>query len=139
MLTLIHRFASSPHAARAVLQEKLSRDHARILTIFGERMATCAVRSKSEVPLRDGLIALALAVGKDDDREVLAVLPLYGDASRHLGVDLSAPVADTASLIGGHSAQFMTAMHRPWAPEHVEEMGYVKGEDSDGFRYFRTW
>lgn len=116
-------------------------DNAAVLLAFAERTAALAVRTHSDASLHESLLALGLSmqVG-DDSREGLLVMPLPWHAAAAIRLDPAAVFERAAAALGGPAGEGL----RQWTRRKPEDqslecMGYVTAEDSEGFRYRRTW
>lgn len=124
-------------AAPNVIRDSLSRDHASVLLVFGERMASLAVRRSDPSILDCALKAVCLALTVGNSREGLLVLPLLWHSAELLRLDAPA-VFDRAGREGGCLGLTEFAQRRP-EDQTIESMGYVEDRDAEGFRYRRTW
>lgn len=118
----------TPHAGTA----------ARVLAVFGERMASLAVRGQDVGVLREGLAGTALACAlTDDPREPVAAMSLLYRAAELIGADPDAEFTATARSGGNTAAtQALTAFTRRTAADRSPAaMYYVEGCDADGFRF----
>jgi hypothetical protein len=108
---------------------------------FAERMASLAVRRRSVRELRDGLLAVQLALARtDDQRDVLPVLSLLYRAAELIGADPEQEFARAAEIGSAASAETLTGFTRRSEPDRrIGAMGYVEGKDADGFRFVPTW
>lgn len=118
--------------------EGLGRQHAPVLRVFAERMATLARRETSLERLRVGLDALALASSLGDSREALLIMPLLWKSAENLGLDAETEFRISAERAGDGEAIAGFAQ-RDREDRTIEAMGYVEVEDELGFRYERTW
>ncbi len=116
----------------------LSRDDARVLGLYAERMATLAVRSNSVEPIKNALVALLIYAKTQDSRDVLLVLSLLYDAA--------VKTAGTANNVFNEVASFMGDVEllngflcRSDEDKSIEAMGYKESKNEDGFLYVRTW
>jgi hypothetical protein len=112
--------------------------HARVLSLFAERMASLAVRKNSPDPIRRGLAALMIVARTADVREVLLVLSLLHDAAMKVTGSAKELFADVGALFGG--AEFLNGfLKRSDEDKRIQVMGYEESETEDGFLYVRTW
>ncbi|MFC8520616.1 hypothetical protein [Streptomyces sp. NPDC057257] len=80
---------------------------AAVLSAYGQRMASMAVRTLSVGPLRRGLVAVSLAEGRlEQPYDNLFVLAALNDAAALVGTTLHAVLADVARVLppAGHAA-----------------------------------
>jgi hypothetical protein len=122
----------------ATLSRRLTDGHGMVLRVFAERMASSAVRYRSQEQLRVGLIALLLGLGRADSREGLLVFPLFFDAMIKLSIVPLAFGDSVRQVVGDRLWEpFGQFMHR--SDKSLKAMGYQAGTDGDGFRYLRDW
>jgi hypothetical protein len=109
--------------------------------VFAERMASLSVRRRSARELRDGLVAVQLALARtDDQRDVLPVLSLLYRAAELIGADPEQEFIRAARVGSAATAEILAGFtRRSGADQRIGAMGYVEGEDADGFRFVRTW
>jgi hypothetical protein len=111
---------------------------ARVLAVFGERMASLAVREKDPSVLREGLTGTALAAAlAEDPRELVAPMALLHRAAELIGADPDAEFAAAARRSADDAAtQHLAAFTRRSAPDKSPAaMYYVEGRDANGFRF----
>nr|WP_245695292.1 hypothetical protein [Streptomyces antibioticus] len=78
----------------------LNAEAAAVLSAYGQRMASVAVRSESLDALRRGVVAVALAEGRlGDYRDSLFVLSAINDSASLTGTSLEAVIDDVQSLL----------------------------------------
>lgn len=126
---------------RLALRTIFNATHETALTSYAERMAALAVRTKSDLPIRWGLIAAGIAaVVTTDIREVILILPLLWHSMDLIGIDPQKALAAINDRIDDEAREFL-ARFASRAPENrtIEGMGYIEQPDEDGFRYHRTW
>ena len=132
------RLSSCDDADRALVVEGIAGDHARVLKLFAERMASLAVRRNSPEPVRKGLAALSIVTRTEDEREVLLVLSLLHDAAMKVSGSAKEIFAEGGAVLGG--AKLLNGfLRRSDADKHIKAMGYEESETEDGFLYVRTW
>lgn len=137
---LVEQLAGPPGTSQALSQ--LSIDQGRVLNAFAERMASLAVRQHSELDLRHGLLAWAIAVSRSsiDVRDALLVLPLLWRSAQIIGLNPKREFIAIGQVVGGSGGkQLMEFPNRSEQDQRIEVMGYVEGTDGEGFRYKRTW
>jgi hypothetical protein len=135
---LIDRVATPEN--RQALRTIFSSIHETSLTSYVERMAALAVRTKSELPIRRGLIAAGIAATiTTDDREVILRLPLLWHSMDLLHIDPQDALAAINDRIDDDARAFLAAFASR-TPENrtIESMHYSVQPDEDGFRYGRT-
>jgi hypothetical protein len=132
------RLSACDDVERAFLADGIAGDHARVLKLFAERMASLAVRRGDPAPLRSGLAALLIAARSEDVREILLVLSLLHDAA--VKVSGSAEeIFGQAGAVFGQAELLDGFLKRSDAAKRIEAMGYEESETEDGFLYVRTW
>jgi len=114
--------------------------HETPLTSYAERMAALAVRTKSELPIRRGLIAAGIAATiTTDAREVMLILPLLLHSLDLLGIDPQEALAAINDRIDDEARELLAAYALlPPEKRTIESMHYSVQPDDDGFRYGRT-
>lgn len=124
------------HRFRARCGETLS----RVLLAFAERMASLGVRLSSRDYLVSGLLALAAEGWNREPREDLSILSLLHDAAIRIGVDPREAFQEVLPYATKSVANSLQRfLQRKEEDKSIEAMGYRAAEDSDGFRYKRTW
>jgi hypothetical protein len=125
-------------AARAQLAAADAAQPSRILAVFGERMASLAVRDADLGVLRAGLTgtALACAVTEDGREQVTAMVLLYR-AAELIGADPDDEFAAAGRASGDPHAQeaLLAFTRRPADARSLAAMYYVEAQDADGFRF----
>ena len=143
---VVHRLVDGADAAdsddRRLFLGLLNLDQAQVFNAYSERMASLAVRRRDPALVRDGLRASALASHVEDIREIILILSLHYRSLEKLGVDPVVPFAEVVASGLGNDGFAMAAGTYPGRREEdrsIGAMGYVEGQDADGFRYVRTW
>ena len=120
--------------------EQLHPRHYAILVMFGERMASLAMRREDPGLLRVGLTAVALGGLNHGSREAIMRLVLYHHAAEALSGSAEGLFHEVGRTLGqpfqGHLEAFPA---RAGEDKTLECMGYLEGSDEDGFRYKRNW
>ena len=124
----------------ARVRSALPRNAGEVLDTFAERMASLAVRNGSLRDLRDGLLAVQLALMlTDDHREVLPAVSLLQRASDLIGADTSREFRETAERAGDPPDNHLTRfLERSSEKKRIERMGFTEGTDDSGFRFLRS-
>jgi hypothetical protein len=118
------------------LNSRLTIGSARILTAYSVRCASRAVRVRESLPIRCGLIAVLLATGVEDDREILIPLSLLFRATELIHADPLAVFDDVSRLVGEKAKGLAYSyVHRSPADRSISAMGFMEGRDDDGFRF----
>lgn len=111
-----------------------------VLRVFGERMASAAVRNKDPALLKTAAIGFLLDVSYSDVRDVLIVLPLFCDAIKRLKLNAKSFCKSVRAITGEQLASPLEKfLKRKEQDKSLEAMGYIASADADGFRYVRTW
>jgi hypothetical protein len=121
------------------LEDALTLEQAHLLSAFAERMATLAVRTKSQDVLRLGVLAVYLSLTVSTERDLLLIPPLLFDAADRLAVPRESLMEFVASSAAGSfdpDAGVASVIH---ARHDIASMGYVLRDDGDGPTYLRTW
>jgi hypothetical protein len=129
---------ASQHGQLEQLAAHLDSETATTLAVFGERMASLAVRQKSASTLRVGILAIRLAASADEHREAVLVLPLLWNSAILLGLD---PASEFNDAVGWRGATTLLGdfASRPAADRALGSMGYVEVDEPTGLMYRRTW
>ena len=137
---LLSAYSAATDEVGGVPELTVSQDLARVLVVFAERMATIALRTRDDEPLRRGLLALGLAVGRDEEREILVVLPLLRHSAERHGVELEGIYQEARGHLPPDARSFLDGLigHDGQRPG-ISEMGYEVRNDPEGPRYVRTW
>ena len=125
---------------RQALRTELVPHHDMTFLSYAERMAALAVRTKSELPIRRGLIAAGIAATiTTDAREVMLILPLLLHSLDLLGIDPQEALAAINDRIDDEARELLAAYALlPPEKRTIESMHYSVQPDDDGFRYGRT-
>lgn len=112
----------------------------QVLRAYAERMASLAARRRDRSLLVNALVALVVGGLHENALESLMVMAPIEDSAHRLGVDL-ADVLEQASKIVGHPATVSLMMWLTRKPDDrsLASMGFIVGEDEDGFRYQLDW
>jgi hypothetical protein len=126
-------------ARQASAQEILEEQRFTLLG-YSERMASLAVRDRSQELIMLGLLALGVDGWRGDWRDNAVLISLHYDAAQRLSADAESLFENAAALLSSKAANALRSFLRRSAPDKtLEAMGYVAGTDADGFRYKRTW
>jgi len=119
---------------------KMSETHGLVLLAYAERMASLAVRRGENAMLEKSMAALRIASALTYVKEALPVLCLLSNSAKKLGVDVNKFFALTTINLKGELKPYIEAFsNRSDEDRSIEAMGYIEGEDEQGFRYLRTW
>ena len=128
----IRAFVASDAAANARLELKAE----WILIVFAGRMASLAVREKSEANVKAGLTALALIRGQVDLRDAIIYLSILYDAALRIGADADAIFQSLADL-DGPMTRYINAFPARTAADKAA-MGFSAIEEPE-FTYRKNW
>jgi hypothetical protein len=121
-------------------QSEVSGDQRWIMLAYSERMAALAVRARSQDLITLGLIALGVDGWNDDWRDNLPIVALHYDAAKRIGANPEDIFESAAGLLPDKPASALRSFLRRSAHDKsLKAMGYIVGNDDDGFRYQRTW
>lgn len=131
----IRNYRSAGSDERNLIKSDLSDGVVRLLLFFSERMATYALRIKSQKVFDDGLMALEIVLGKADFAEILMCFSLYNDVSQRHGLIFKLEEGDR--LFKEALSGFLSRVDED---KSIEAMGYAIVEDeSKQLTYKRTW
>jgi len=137
---LVDSFIAAAKEERERMASQITDEHSFTLLVFGERMASLAVRQRSPASLKRALAALALEEGRWDPREDMLVLSLIYNAAVKLGLDAASLFEEAAGLALPRMATYFRAFPaRSDEEKSIEAMGYRESSTPDGFVYERTW
>lgn len=121
------------------LNRSLTLASARILSAFAYRSASWAVRIVRRFPIERGIVAALLAVGVEDDREIIPGLSLLLRAAELIDADPVAMFDDASDILGSRAARLAHDFaHGDPADRSIEVMGYIEARDDTGFRFCST-
>jgi hypothetical protein len=122
------------------IRESVERDQKFVFLAFAERMASLAIRLRSQEPLTMAMMAMFLQIGTGDVREDIVVLTVIHAAAQKLGIDPRSVFLESARRFGFDDTFGLEAfLKRSDEDKSLASMGYVEGTDEDGFRFVRTW
>ncbi|MEJ2612376.1 MAG: hypothetical protein P8179_20520 [Candidatus Thiodiazotropha sp.] len=127
------------------------------LGIFGNRMASYTVRSKSNEVLKSGLIALSISKSKDI-RDVLVTFSLFHHAATKIGLNANTIFQEVATVLGSNlkrnfitrkitikpqaksiftevCAELVAFSQRKPTDQAIDSMCYEEGEGLGGFLF----
>src|SRR6266852_7285814 len=117
----------------------LSNEQRSTLLAYSERMASLAVRERSQELVTLGLVALGVDGWRADWRDNALIVNLHFDAAQRIGASPGTIFESAAQLLPEKPAHALRSFLRRSADDKsLEAMGYVVGNDDDGFRYRRT-
>jgi hypothetical protein len=125
---------------RKKARESVQRDQKFVFLAFAARMASLAVRLKSQDPLIMAMMAMFLQIGTGDVREDILRLTLIHAAARKIGIDPRFVFLESARQFGLQDTSGLEAyLRRSEEDKSLNSMGYAEGTDEDGFRFVRLW
>ena len=126
--------------AVATAIEHASETGRQVLQAYSTRMASRAVRERDATFIVRGLVAIVVGGLDSNDRAALLEMPLLEDSARRIGVLPLVPFEEAAHVVGLPGETFLALwLGRKPEDRTLKVMGYVAGDDADGFRYVRTW
>jgi hypothetical protein len=133
----VSAYRSGSEDARRQLTGDLNADVAAVLSVYGERMAVLAVRTRSVEPLRRGLVGMGLAEGVlDDYRDNLIVLAAVNHSADTVGIGLTKLIDDVkADLSEPALARFRDFAQWRDDEKSLHAMGWRTKGEGDSFRY----
>jgi hypothetical protein len=140
LATLVDAYAASNEAWRREITAGIDEEIAAALLGYAERMASLGARTRSDGPVERGLLAAALAweACPEITHAIVALGVLY-EAGRRAG-DPARLFGAAAELAPSDAAQGLRAfLTRRDLDRVAAEMGFIEGEDADGFRFYRVW
>ncbi len=116
---------------------ELDQRAAGVLSVYGERMAAIAVRTRSPDPLRRGTVAMGMADGLlEDARANLIVLAAVNHSAIMIGTSLSRLIDEVADdLPEPAAAGFRAFANRSERDKSLQAMGLGTVGTEDRFRY----
>jgi hypothetical protein len=130
-------YRSASGAVRKAMLGALDPGVAAVLSVYGERMAAVAVRSRSAAPLRRGLVAMGMAEGAlADSRENLIVLAAVNHSADTIGTELSRLLDELAPDLPERAlVSFRAFTGRNERDKSLEAMGLRTVGAGESFRY----
>lgn len=124
---------------RGLFLEQMTEAYGFVFLAYAERMASQIIREQQPRVLREAMTAIAIAIQLVDVRDVLPVISLLSHSTEELGLEPLQQMRFASSLKNKTLDEYVDEFAaRSADARRIEAMGYVKGQDSDGFRYFRT-
>jgi len=122
------------------LRKALTVKHTSFFLGFARRMASYAVRKKSEKEIYRGLGAIFFQAGIGDSREDIIIYTLLYDAALKIGAEPDSLFLKAAKDFNySQVSEIHKFLKRSDIDKTPEVMGYIEGADKDGFLYIRTW
>lgn len=138
--SLIDKWRNLSSEEREVESKAITEEQCATLLAYSERMASLAVRTKSQDLVVLGLLALGIDGWQIDWRENTLLLCLHFDASNKIGIDPEITFRNAAGFLPQNvAAALIDFLRRDPQDQSLKSMGYKESVDTDGFRYQRTW
>jgi hypothetical protein len=134
---IVVAYTGGSASVRQAMADRVERKAAGVLSAYGQRMASTAVRSKSVDPLRRGLVAVSLAEGRlDQPYDNLFVLAALNDAAILIGTTLQTALADVARVLPPAGlAAIQKFDQRQERDKSLESMGLRRAGSGQAFLY----
>lgn len=140
IVELLQAWLALDAPSRLAAAQNLQPSQCSVLSAFGNRMASLAVRENDTGRIHYGLLALGLGTRGGDNRNIEMILSLHYDAAHRLAGDADRLFEGAAQLLPAWAAQTLRMFAaRIEADKLPQAMGYRSGRDADGFRYERSW
>ena len=135
----VERFSDGDEATREAILETMTRDAARALAVYGERMASLAVHEDSTATLLRGLVAVGLAAAREYHKELIVLLPLFDRSARKLTIDPDALFEAATEILSDAAPEWLRRFpERSEAERDLGRMGYEERPTENGLLYART-
>lgn len=133
---LINQFVSSSEQDRAGLLSSVSAEVASILGWYARKLAGRSVREMSQTDLQQGIIAIAIAAGRTDSRDMMAPLSLLYNSAVRLRT-AAKPLFKMAAAKSSQTARdvFQAFLERSAKQKAIEAFGFSEGFGPQGFDY----
>ncbi|MFD4604530.1 hypothetical protein ACFWPQ_41755 [Streptomyces sp. NPDC058464] len=130
-------YVSGPQPLRRTVLDGVGRRAAAVLSAYGQRMASVAVRTRSPEPLRHGLVAAGLAeVRLEEPRNNLYVLAAINDSASLTGTSLQRLIAEVSPFLPPAGVAALRAFdRREDRHKSIESMGIRRTGSGETFRY----
>ena len=139
IVELLQAWLALDTPSRLAAAQSLQPGQCSVLSAFGNRMASLAIRENDTARIHHGLIALGLGMQGGDNRNIEMILSLHYDAARRLAGDANQLFEDAAQRLPAQAAQTLRMFAARIEDDKLpESMGYQSGHDADGFRYKRS-
>jgi hypothetical protein len=136
---LVERFSDGDEEVRDEVLESLTLEAARVLAVYGERMASLAVHENSTAMLLRGLVAVGIAASKEDYKELLVLLPLFDRSARKLTIDPDGLFEAAAEILGDAAPEWLRRFpERSEAERDLVRMRYEERPSDNGLLYARS-
>ncbi len=130
-------YMSGPEPLRLTMMGGMSQRAAAVLSVYGQRMAAVAVRTRSPEPLRHGLIAAGLAEAHlEDPRDNLFVLATINDSASLIGTPLHGLVTEVSPFLPPSGVEALREFNqRQDHDKSIESMGIRRTGTGETFLY----
>ncbi|MGW6488175.1 hypothetical protein [Streptomyces sp. NPDC055056] len=130
---VVAAYIDGSEPVRRAMTNQVNGRIAAVLSAYGQRMASVAVRAQSVDALRQGLVAVALAEGHlDDPRDNLFVLAAVNDSATMIGTSLRQLIAGIEGLLPSVGlAALKDFDQRDVRDKSIESMG-IRREGAQG-------
>jgi hypothetical protein len=119
---------------------RISSEQRSTLLTYSERIASLAVRERSQEFVTLGLVALGVDGWRADWWGNALIVSLHFDATQTIGASPEAIFESAARLLPEKPAHALRSfLRRSDDDKSLGATGYEVGNDDDGFRYRRTW
>ncbi len=128
---------SGPEPLRLTVMDCMSQRAAAVLSAYGQRMASVAVRTRSPEPLRNGLIAVGLAEEHlEDPRDNLFVLATINDSASLIGTPFHGLVTEVSPFLPPSGVEVLREFdQRQDRDKSIESMGIRRTGTGETFLY----
>jgi len=138
--TLLRTWIALDAKDRLAAAEGIREDRRFTLLAYAERMASLAVRERNQDYIILGLAGLGTDGWRGDWQDNAAIISLHYGAAGKLGLPPQPVFETAAALLSANPALALRSfLNRLPQDKTLEAMGYIAGQDDDGFRYERTW
>lgn len=134
--SFISQFMKLKLEERSFIQKELEEMNKSVFLAFGVRMASYAVRRKSEHFIRQGLRGICISIDVGDLREDMIILSTLHDALLKIGSNADKVLAEIAQEFDADAIENIQGfINRRYEDKRPKAMGYEEGKDEEGFRY----
>lgn len=124
----------------SAIQSQMTEELGLVLLAYAERAATRMVRENDILIAQGAMYAIAVATNLTYIKNALPVISLLYRSMAKLGTEperlLLLPIKIVNNRLDEYLIEFV---NRSDEDKSIEAMGYIEGEDDDGFHYIRTW
>lgn len=136
--SIVIAYLNGPASARGVLLDSLRGRPASVLSLYGQRMASMAVRTGSVDPLRRGVVSVGMAEGRlDDYRTNLFVLSTINDAASLISTTLGKIIDGLKYVLPSASLEALRAFdQRDERGKSLSAFGRRRQGSGEDFLYY---